>query len=512
MSVSVYAPCGEIIGLQREGYQEFRGIPYAEQPIGVSRFKAPEPLLPFDEPFKADRFGDSAPQDHIPLFGITQTSEDCLHLNIWTPTCDDKKRPVMVWIHGGGFLTGSGSQLIYNGKNLAVNGDVVVVSINYRLGALGYIYLNDLIGSDHNISANNGLLDQMEALRWVKDNIGAFGGNPEDVTVFGESAGGMSIATLLATPAARGLFKRAIIQSGAADQVLTRHEATEIGRKFLEITDIDPANPERLWRLSPDQIIKAQRQLTRMSFNRGPFSQEVRQTGMVLLPVVDGTILPQTPLSAIQQGEAKDIPILVGCTRDEWNLFLSLPGTEGLFAPGNVHEVEKSDLIALLEKSVPGMGERAANLYEKVVQGSRESSSLADIYSAFEGDRMFRIPTLRMAEAHSEHNRNAFVFQFNWDKGGFGACHASDIPLVFGCTDTPAAQYLCGADPGAAKLSTIVQNCWIAFARSSDPSTDGVGKWHAFDDESRQVMCFGESPQLHTDPFAASAPLWEGVL
>ena len=512
MTVSVNTPCGEIIGLQREGYQEFRGIPYAEQPIGVSRFKAPEPLLPFDEPFKADRFGDSAPQDHIPLFGITQTSEDCLYLNVWTPACDDKKRPVMVWIHGGGFLTGSGSQLIYNGRNLAVNGDVVVVSINYRLGVLGYLYFNDLIHEDHNISANNGLLDQIEALRWVKNNIAAFGGNPEDITLFGESAGGMSIATLLASPSAKGLFKRAIIQSGGADQVLTRSEATDIARKFLEITEIDPGKPEKLWQLSPDQIVKAQRKLTKMSFNRGPFSQEVRQTGMVLLPVVEGNILPQTPLSAIQQGEAKDIPIMVGCTRDEWNLFLSLPGTEGLFGPGNVKEVEKSDLIALLEKSVPGMGERAANLYEKVVQGAKNSSTLADVYSAFEGDRMFRIPTLRIAEAHSEHSRNAFVFQFNWDKGGFGACHASDIPLVFGCTDNPAAQFLCGSDPGAAKLSTVVQNCWIAFARSSDPSTDGVGKWHAFDDETRHVMCFGETSQLHPDPFAASAHLWEGVL
>ncbi len=354
MMLSVNTPCGEIIGLQRDGYQEFRGIPYAEQPIGVARFKAPEPLLPFDEPFKADRFGDSAPQDKIPLFGITQTSEDCLYLNGWTPACDDKKRPVMVWIHGGGFLTGSGSQLIYNGRNLAMSGDVVVVSINYRLGVLGYLYLNDLIDPEHNISANNGLLDQMEALRWVKNNIAAFGGDPEDVTLFGESAGAMSIATLMACPDARGLFHRAILQSGAADQVLTRDEATDIARKFLELTDIDPAQPEKLWQLSPDQIIKAQRQLTKMSFNRGAFSQEVRQTGMVLLPVVEGDTLPAKPLSAFQKGETSDIPILVGCTRDEWNLFLSLPGTEGLFAPSNVNEVEKSDLIDLMEKCVPG--------------------------------------------------------------------------------------------------------------------------------------------------------------
>lgn len=512
MSVSVNTPCGEIIGLQREGYQEFRGIPYAEQPIGVARFKAPEPLLPFDEPFKADRFGDSAPQDRIPLFGITQTSEDCLHLNIWTPACDSKKRPVMVWIHGGGFLTGSGSQLIYNGRNLAVSGDVVVVSINYRLGVLGFLYLNDLIAEEHNISANNGLLDQLEALRWIKNNIASFGGDPEDITLFGESAGAMSIATLLACPAAKGLFKRAILQSGAADQVLTRSEATDIARRFLEVTDIDPATPEKLWQLSPDQIIKAQRQLTKLSFNRGRYSQEVRQTGMVLLPVVEGNIIPQTPLAAIQSGEAKDIPLMVGCTRDEWNLFLSLPGAEDLFSPTNVNEVEKSDLIDLLEKSVPGIGERAANLYEKMIQTSRQNATLADVYSAFEGDRMFRIPTLRIAEAHSEHTQNIYMFQFNWDKGSLGACHASDIPLVFGCTENPAGQYLCGTDPGAGKLSILVQNCWIAFARSSDPSTDGVGKWHPFEEENRHVMCFDDTTALHSDPFDCAVELWEGVL
>jgi len=512
MAVSVNAACGEIIGLQREGYQEFRGIPYAEQPIGVARFKAPQPLLPFDEPFKADRFQDAAIQDKLPLFGITQTSEDCLYLNIWTPNCDDRKRPVMVWIHGGGYTTGSGSQLIYNGRHLATRGDVVVVTINYRLGALGFLYLNELIDQDLGISANNGLLDQIEALRWIRDNIASFGGDPDDITLFGESAGGWSVASLLACPAARGLFRRAILQSGGADQVLTRTEATEIARKFLEYAGINPEQPEKLWQLTPEQIIRAQGKLTRLSFNRGAYSQPVLQSGMVLMPVVDGTILPQTPLSAIQQGAARDIPLMVGCTRDEWKLFLNLPGTEALFAESNVREIQKSDLIERIEKSVPGMGERAANLYEKLLQQSGRDYTLADIFSAFQSDLMFRIPTLRIAEAQAEHNTNTYVFQFNWDKGGLGACHASDIPFVFNCADSPFGKFLVGEHPSAHKLTTQVQNCWIAFARSSDPSTDGVGKWHAFDGANRQVMCFDESISLTTDPFAHSSNLWEGVL
>lgn len=512
MSVSVMPPCGEILGIQCDGYQEFRGIPYAEQPIGVARFKAPEPLLPFDDPFKADRFGDAAPQDEIPLFGINQTSEDCLYLNIWTPASDNKKRPVMVWIHGGGFLTGSGSQLIYSGRELAANGDVVVVTINYRLGVLGFLHLNDLIPESLGISSNNGLLDQIEALKWVKSNIEQFGGNPNDITLFGESAGAMSIATLLACPSAQGLFQRAILQSGAADQVMTHDEATLIARKFLEITEINPNQAEKLWQLTPAQIIKAQRQLVKMSFDRGIYSQPVLQTGMTLIPVVDGKTLPQTPLSALKKGEAKHIPLMVGCTRDEWNLFVRMPGTEGLFSQQNVNDIEKLDLINLCEKNLPGMGERAANLYEKLVRSTNPEGTLADIYSAFESDRMFRIPTLRLAELQSEHTDQVFMFQFNWDKGSFGACHASDIPFVFGCTDNPAGQFLTGGGEQAARLSTRVQNCWIAFARSGDPSTDGVGKWQAFNKDNRQVMCFDETSGLQKDPFRASAPLWEGVL
>lgn len=511
-AVKVTTDCGEIIGLQRHGYQEFRGIPYAEPPIGVGRFKPPAPLLPLDEPLQAARFGDAAPQDKIPLFGINHTSEDCLYLNIWTPACDQRQRPVMVWIHGGGYLTGSSSQIIYHGHKLAMSGDVVVVSVNYRLGALGFLYLNQLLEDHHGVSANNGLLDQIEALRWVQRNIAAFGGNPDAVTLFGESAGAMSIAALLACPAATGLFQRAILQSGGADQVQSPAAATELAARFLEYAGVRPDQAEQLWQLPVDQILSAQRRLTRHWFDRGPYSQPVMQTGMTLVPVVDGELLPQTPLAALQGGRARDCPIMVGCTRDEWKLFVNLPSGEGVFTSSQIQDLEKSDLIKLLETTLPGMGERAANLYEKVVQRQGDGVDLAAIYSAYESDRMFRIPSLRIAEAQSEHSDRIYMFQFNWDQGGFGACHASDIPLVFGCTEHPAGQFLCGADPGAGKLSDRVQNCWIAFARSGDPSTDEVGKWPAFDDESRQVMCFDRQSGVQTDPFADSAELWEGVL
>ena len=512
MSVRVSTPSGEIIGLQKEGYEEFRGIPYAEQPIGVARFKAPEPLIPFDEPYVAETFKDSAPQEEIPLFGITDTSEDCLYLNIWTPASDNKKRPVMVWIHGGAFITGAGSQQIYKGKSLAVKGDVVVVTLNYRLGALGYLYLNDLLPEASGVSANNGLLDQIEALRWVQKHIESFGGDPNDITLFGESAGAMSVATLMACPSAKGLFHKVILQSGAADQALTRDEATEIAQGFLKAVDVSPSNPEKLWQLTPAQIVKAQRISLQMSYNRGVFSQPVIQTGMTLLPVIDGTILPQSPLSSLKQGESKHIPMMLGCTREEWNFFMKLPGAEGMLPANAPKEMSKHDLIKVCEATVPGMGERVANHYEKVIREANPSASYNDIYSAIESDRIFRIPTLRQAEAQSQHNEAVYLFHFDWDKGMFGACHASDIPFVFGNPQEGAGQFLTGGSEKAQKLSSIVQSCWLAFTRSSDPSTDLVGKWPRFSKENRQAISFNDTTEVVDNPFATTQGIWEGVL
>ncbi len=511
MSASVVTPYGEIFGIDHEDCQEFRGIPYAEQPIGVSRFKAPEPLLPFDEPFRADRFSDAAPQEIIDVFGITKTSEDCLYLNIWTPACDDKKRPVMIWFHGGAYSTGAGSQRLYNGQTLAVRGDVVVVTINFRLGVLGYLFLNDLIPESYGVSANNGLLDQLEALKWVKTNIENFGGDSNQITLFGESSGAMSIATLMATPAAQGLFNRVILQSGAADQTLTRDEATAVAKTFLEVTDVNPNQPEKLWQLTPQAIIQAQQRCLALTIERGVYSQSVPQTGMTLLPVVDGVTLPLSPAVALQKGQVAHIPMMVGCTRDEWNFFLRVPGAEKLQWRYDTKSLDKLALIQLCEQNLPGMGERAANLYEKVVKKRKPEANYCDVFSKFEGDRFFGIPSLRMAEYQSQFSDQVYFFQFNWDRGLFGACHASDIPFVFGNTET-VGQFLTGGGQQASRLSTIVQSCWTAFARSSNPSTDRVGSWSPFTADSRKVMIFDETCAMEDDPFAETLPLWKGIL
>ncbi|MDX1694167.1 MAG: carboxylesterase/lipase family protein [Ketobacteraceae bacterium] len=513
MSIIVETSLGKLKGIRHEDFMEFRGVPYAKPPTGERRFKAPEPLEPWEKVRNANRFSDACLQEEISMFGIGNTSEDCLYLNIWTPACDDRQRPVLVWIHGGGYATGSGAQLIYRGRDLARNGDVVVVTINYRLGALGFLHLEGLIDDSYGVSNNNGLRDQMAALAWVKEHIHHFGGNGDEVTVMGESAGGMSVATLLACPSAASFYKRAIIQSGSGDHVLTRSDAGKVTTTFLKAAAIDPDSPEKLWQLDNKQLLKAQRACHSIVINRGVHRQTVTQIGMAFMPLVDGELLPQTPLSAIDDGAAAGIPLLVGYTRDEWNLFLHIPGPDGsTLAQKKYQDLDKPGLIDLCERGLPGLGEKTANLYEQVVRSANPDADYIDMYSAFETDRMFRIPSLNIAAAQSKHNNQVYAFSFQWDKGIFGACHAVDIPFVFGGVASGMGQILTGGGEQARKLSDRVQACWIAFARSGNPGTDEVGAWPGYDTKSRQVMIFDEEIRVESDPASKTREHWEGIL
>lgn len=513
MSIIVETGLGPLKGISHEEFQEFRGIPYARPPVGELRFKAPQPLEPWEDVRNANRFADACIQEEISMFGIGNTSEDCLYLNIWTPECDNRQRPVLVWIHGGGYATGSGAQLIYRGRDLARNGDVVVVTINYRLGALGFLHLDGVIDDSHGVSNNNGLLDQMAAIAWVKEHIHNFGGDGNEITIMGESAGAMSVATLMACPTARPLFKRAIVQSGSGDHVLTKADARKITQTFLQAAEIDPDNPQKLWELNKKQLLKAQRACAKVVIDRGLHRQTVTQIGMAFMPLVDGELIPQPPITAIEDGAAADIPLLVGYARDEWNLFLHTPGPDGsTLAQKKYHDLDKLGLIELCERGVPGLGEKTANLYEQVVRANNAEADYIDMYSAFETDRMFRIPSLNIAAAQSKHSQQVYAFSFQWDKGIFGACHAVDIPFVFGGVQSGIGQILTGGGEQARWLSDRVQACWIAFARSGNPGTDEVGAWPGYDTKSRQVMIFNEEIRVESDPTRETREYWEGIL
>src|SRR5256885_13958530 len=287
---------GPVVGSTTGPVHVFRGIPYARPPVGELRWRPPEEPRSWTSPLDASSFGPIAPQNpsHLEqLFGAEkpEQSEACLSLNVWTPGLDDGRRPVLVWIHGGAFVTGTGSTPWYDGTRLATAGDVVVVTINYRLGALGFLELGELGDERYAASGNCGILDQVAALRWVRDNISSFGGDAAQVTVFGESAGGMSVGTLLALPAAQGLFSRAILQSGAASHVVQRDKAESVTRDLLAELGLTPADAGKLVDVPVDDLLAAQGRVVDRTWPNLAFT-----------PVVDGVTLPRPPLEAATDG------------------------------------------------------------------------------------------------------------------------------------------------------------------------------------------------------------------
>src|SRR5690348_10697779 len=304
MEILVETRRGRVRGQAEAGLAVFRGLPYARPPVGPLRFAPPEPPPAWTGTRDATRFAPSASQNGaligpVMSLGIGRTAEDCLYLNVWTPAADRRRRPVMVWIHGGAFVLGSGSQMLYDGATLARRGDVVVVTINYRLGAFGFLRLCERFGQRLPATGNEGLLDQIAALEWVRDEIAAFGGDPGNVTLFGESAGAMSVATLLGTPRARGLFRRAILQSGAANFVRSAERADAVTASLLERLGISRTDAPRLRDVPAAALLEAQQQVLLGGGSDG-------RMALPFAPVVDGDLLAEHPLDAIRAGLSRD--------------------------------------------------------------------------------------------------------------------------------------------------------------------------------------------------------------
>jgi para-nitrobenzyl esterase len=495
---------GRVAGVARDGVLAFRGIPYARPPVGPRRFRAPEPEEPWAGVRSARDFGPSAPQRPLalPLPGmdVGPCDEDCLYLNVYTPAADGARRPILVWIHGGGFVIGSGSQPLYDGGPLARRGDLVVVTINYRLGPLGFLYLAELCPGLEGAVGNAGLRDQVAALAWARENAAAFGGDPGNVTIFGESAGGMSVATLLGMPAARGLFRRAIAQSGAAHNVHSRETATRVAEQFLTELDVPRARAAALLReLPPDKLLDLHQQtMLRLGQTAGllPFQ-----------PLVDGESLPEQPLDAVRDGHSAGMALLAGTTRDEWKLFQLLDPALARLDPAGVEE--------RLHAQVPGVD--AAALVE-VYRRSRPGAKPAELLCAIETDRVFRIPAIRLAEAHQTHGSPAFMYRFDWESpslgGALGACHAVELPFVFGGLGKAGAEFFSGSGPEAERLCARTMDAWIAFARSGDPSHPDLpgSRFEPYDLARRSTFVFGRECGVELDPASAERQAWEGIL
>jgi para-nitrobenzyl esterase len=393
---------------------------------------------------------------------------------------------VLFWIHGGAFTMGAGSTPWYDGTAFATNGNVVVVTINYRLGALGFLHLADIDGKDKDLSSNCGLLDQVAALEWVRANIAAFGGDPTNITVFGESAGAMSIGTLLAMPAAKGLFQKAILQSGASHTVLGSTRATRIANKFIDILGIQKVTD--LVDVSLEQLLAAQ--------DKTPGSNG----RLAFQPVVDGVALPRQPIQAIAGGSANGVSLLVGTNRDEMRLFTMMDPTQA------------TPDMAILERLFGTKAKEVAATYE----AAQPAQSSSDAWIDFQTDRTFRIPAIRLSERQSALGTNVWMYRFDWPSPVFGgrlkACHGLEIPFVWNNLDKHGVNLLNGDSPARQKVADAMHSAWIAFARSGNPNTSGLPQWLAYDTTHRATMLFNEECQVVNDPQATERQLWERVL
>ncbi|GAA4592499.1 carboxylesterase family protein [Planotetraspora phitsanulokensis] len=470
MDAVVRTSAGRVRGASRDGVVVFRGVPFAAAPEGPLRFRAPVRAKSWDDVRDALEFG-SAPPQSPPLAGMPEIWRprdglDCLTVNVWTPGPGAADLPVMVWIYGGAWQSGSASQPGYDGARLARAG-VVVVTFNYRVGFEGF-------GRLPGTPANRGLLDQIAALEWVQAEIAAFGGDPGNVTVFGESAGAGSVAVLAAAPAARGLFRRAIAQSVPAGS-LAEEEAEQVTALIAAEAGAEPTW-EGFAGLAPEAILRVQDvRLPGHDAGITPFG-----------PVIDGELVAGQPWEAI--GDGRDVDLICGFTHEEFQLFASAADTTAI------------DLAAVAASFDLGPG--AVDAYRAAHPGHDDAA----LFSVMMSDALFRMPSTWVAEAHARAGGRTWLYDFAWRSPAFGACHALDVPFAFGDGDSPMAAWLLGSPPPAdfAVLSEHIRRAWTAFAATGDPG------WPRFDLQDRRTRIWDVPPSDVPYPLAASAEIWSG--
>lgn len=454
----VITTSGSLAGVVEADHRVFRGIPFAAPPVDGLRWRSPQPVTPWTATRDASKFGPSCPQaadlfDRVPA----GHSEDCLYLNVWTPNPAPAGAPVMVFWHGGGFVFGSGSVSTYHGQNLARRG-VVVVTVNYRLGALGYMAHPALSEEDpgHPASGNYGLMDQVASLEWVRDNIAAFGGDPENVTVFGESAGSISVCIALATPRAEGLFHRAIMQSGVCGGQAELAVAQEQGVTLSNALGcgVDPDELGCLRSHSADAVNQA------LKVSDALFLGD----GVTWGPIVDGVVVPEPPLTAFLTGDVANVPLILGSNADEGTIFIELAGG-----------MTSESLEALLSAWFPSGAEQILTEYPRSDFATVEEQAAEII-----GDGLFNCTTHTVARALAAFSVPTWVYHFAHPVDveilpGLGAFHAAELLFVFG-NDLAGRTVTEAEEP----LAEAIQAYWTDFARSGDPNGTTGSSWPAF--------------------------------
>ncbi|ORI17136.1 carboxylesterase [Rhodococcus sp. 1163] len=498
----VHTPDGDVIGYRDGTHFVWKGIPYAAATAGEHRFRSPRPVEPWAGARDCRRFGDVAPQgkaNPVPIDPTIPMSEDCLSVNVWAPEPDGRPRPVMVWIHGGAYSLGSSAQSVYDGRRLAELGDLVLVTVNYRVGAFGFLDLSSFSTAETVFETNLGLRDQIAALEWVQRCVESFGGDPSNVTVFGESSGGASVTTLMTSPKADGLFHRAIVQSAPATSVYGPERAAAVATRFLELVDITPDRIGELKTVDFMRLVEAGDTLC--------YDVPTRVPGTLgLAPVVDGDVVPRYPVAAFQKGYSHRIPLIIGTNHDEASIFRLMKSPLMPVTSDTVTEMFRA--IANDHSDLPAF--RIAEIMSAYPDRSKSAGALA-----MSRDAGFRMPTMWIADAHS---RFAPVWMYRFDHATpmlkaarIGAGHATELPYVFGNFGTLNRDptFWLGGRKAATAVSLRVMKRWVAFAQHGVPATlDGAKHWAPYVEPTRSTLVIDTQDSLVEDPDAVLRAAW----
>jgi len=472
----------------REGVHAFLGIPYGGPTSGKNRFRPPTPVKPWSGVLDEFAFGPSAPQlvagtpELLRVFGgipEPSMSEDCLVLNVWTPSTDHSALPVMVYLHGGGHVTGSATWPVYDGAAMAER-NKVVVSINHRLGILGYLELGHLLGKDYATSGVNGMLDIVLALQWVHDNIAAFGGDPGNVTIFGQSGGGSKVATLFAMPSARSLFHKAIVMSGWYSLECKQPEQAKlVTERAFGLLGVVPEDAAKVLTMPVERLVDAS--TTMGGIDSG------------LNPVVDGTFITAQPIAAVRSGVIAAKPLIVGTTRDEYSMFLPF-----------MMQATRQDAITCL-RSVFG---DTVNAIIENYKAARPNTKLDDILVSVATDGFVRIPAIRLAEAQLAAGGEVFMYRFDWESPldpSLRAAHGLDLPFVF---DTPDSAYATGQADTRFAFAKEMCDAWVSFAQDGKPKLPTGIAWPQYTLTDRATILFNMPSTLAYDPAGTERKAW----
>jgi para-nitrobenzyl esterase len=486
---------GKLEGQLANGVYSFLGIHYGADTSGKNRFLPPKAPAAWAGVKKASAMGNRCPQPPINMPGEMGTvlsfsdlpiSEDCLVLNVWTAGLKDgAKRPVMVWLHGGGFFVGSGGDKYYEGSNLARKQDVVVVTLNHRLNVFGYLHLGDEAGPAFADSNLVGMLDIVQALKWVKDNAVQFGGDPNNVTIFGQSGGGSKSSTLLAMPAAHGLFHKAILMSGAAVRVGTVEDATATRDKVLGILKIKPNEVDKLQALPMEDLIKAGAQASLLAF----------------MPAVDGKTLPTHPFDPVASELAAKVTVMVGSTKDEaTNIFLTDPTWQ------TMSDADLDKRVAAILG--PDRSKQAIAMYKAAAPNDKPMH----LWTSIVTDQMFTHSAITLAERKlAQGTTPVYMYKVNWESpvlgGKLRSPHAVELPFVFDTVSVSAG--LVGSGPEQQKMADLMSSTFAAFARTGNPSVKGYPSWPAYTMEKRETFLYDNQPQLAADPNQKYRVFWQ---